>query len=380
MKSKTLAIDLLDTNADTQSRLKINQDVVEEYRDIIAEGNGNWPFPPLEVFHDGSDYMVADGFHRVMGALQAKRASIPCRVHKGTARDARIFAMTANDRHGLRMTRADKRACVEWLLDNGGKMPQKEIAEKAGVSVRTVRVIVSERKEERMKMPPADLGRQTSSHPTTRGGTAAARSENGDGRSRPAKASPPRGNTSDPAAFETEPPKLEDCPNCGGNDWTEDDEGIWCGPCGQPYGEPAGDPDEPEDEPPPPLRNEEGTVVCPTCSGKGRVAKRKESEGFDLFWAVILDSDLPKEARLRQNKGVAKRAYTAAVKRLAADEYRDPDGFLRMKVGLYALSSQANKEGAKFCPMASTWLNGEKYLEDEDQWNEAGAIDFNAGL
>jgi hypothetical protein len=143
MKTETLSIDLLTFNADTQSRCKIDQDVVEDYAEKIRESD-EWPFPPLDVFSDGSDYWPADGFHRGLGAVQAKRASVPCNVHTGTAKDARIFGMTANDRHGLRMTRADKRRCVEWMLKEFPKMSQREIAEKTGVSKRTVQMIVAD--------------------------------------------------------------------------------------------------------------------------------------------------------------------------------------------------------------------------------------------
>jgi ParB-like chromosome segregation protein Spo0J len=100
----------------------------------------------IHVFHDGTDYFVADGFHRTLAAIRAKRSSIPCTIHKGTAKDARIFGMTANDQHGLRMSHADKVNCVEWLLDNGGKMSHSKIAEKAGVSRSTVTRVLADRK------------------------------------------------------------------------------------------------------------------------------------------------------------------------------------------------------------------------------------------
>jgi hypothetical protein len=130
--------------------VKISEDTVEDYAEII-DASKDWPFGPLDVFHDGSDYFLADGFHRTLAALRLNRASLPCRVHKGTAGDAKIFGMTANDKHGLRMSQADKRACVEWLLDNGPKLTQVEIAAKAGVTDRTVRAVVAERKEENRK-------------------------------------------------------------------------------------------------------------------------------------------------------------------------------------------------------------------------------------
>ena len=162
MKTTPLAIDLLRIDGDTQSRLGINEDTVSDYCDVIAECNGEWAFPPLDVFYDGTEYFVADGFHRLLAAQRAKRGSIPCKIHKGTARDARIFGMTANDKHGLRLSRAERRANVEWLLDNGGKMTQKAIAESAGVTSRTVKNIVAERNKESI----AKKGKVSPSTPT----------------------------------------------------------------------------------------------------------------------------------------------------------------------------------------------------------------------
>lgn len=162
-RPKALSIDLLRIDGDTQARVSINEDTVEDYAAIIAEGNGDWQMGPVDVFHDGSEYWLADGFHRTLAAIRVERASIPCIVHKGTQRDARIFGMTANDQHGLRMTRADKRRCVEWLLDNGGKMTQQKIAETAGVHVNTVKNVVAERREAENRKISAE---QTTEQPT----------------------------------------------------------------------------------------------------------------------------------------------------------------------------------------------------------------------
>jgi len=162
MKTENLSLDLLRIDGDTQSRLAINEDAVGDYCELIQDAGGQWPFPPLDVFFDGSEYFVADGFHRKLGAVRAKRSSVPCNVHEGTATDARIFGMTANDRNGLRMTRADKRACVCWFLDNGGKMKQQEIAEKAGVSARWVRQIVADRNADSLKGKMASGGTKAS--------------------------------------------------------------------------------------------------------------------------------------------------------------------------------------------------------------------------
>lgn len=156
---KVLSIDLLVIDADTQARVSISEETVDTYVEVVEESN-EWPFPAVDVFHDGSKYYVADGFHRYLAAKRLKRASISCVVHKGTSKDAKIFGMTANDNHGLRMSREDKRACVAWLLEHGGKMTHAEISEKAGVVQRTVRRIVADRK--------ADAENRTMSYSTSK--------------------------------------------------------------------------------------------------------------------------------------------------------------------------------------------------------------------
>lgn len=168
-KTETLSIDLLRLDAGTQARVKTSEETVVEYAELLTEKTG-WPFNnPVDVFHDGTDYFVADGFHRVLAANRVKRASVPCNVHSGTAHDAKIFGMTANDRHGLRMSRADKRACVEWLLDNGGKLTQTEVAKKAGVTTRTVQTIVADRREAAKPTPSQTASVQTPVNTKTSG-------------------------------------------------------------------------------------------------------------------------------------------------------------------------------------------------------------------
>ena len=235
-KPTPLAIELLRIDGDTQSRVKINEDTVEDYATLIEQNGKEWPFPPLDVFHDGSEYFVADGFHRLLAGLKAKRGSVPCNVHKGTARDARIFGMTANDQHGLRMTRADKRACVEWLLDNGGKITQTEIAAKSGTSKRLVQMVVADRNAQKAQV---------------------ARPSGGGGGTPPEPPEPPQDAPEpNPPSEHDSPPKgrpaaaqgpdgqdLGKCPVCAGTKWIDGEDGVVCKKCNQPHGEP-GDSDE----------------------------------------------------------------------------------------------------------------------------------------
>lgn len=151
-KIQTLPIDKLRLDGGTQARLGVDQDTVDTYAEVLEKEAGEWPFGEVDVFHDGSEYFVADGFHRTLAAGRVKRGSVPCRIHQGTAKDAKIFGMTANDMHGLRMSREDKRYCAEWLLDNVTNMTQMQIAETAGVNEKTVRRIVADRKAKNRTM------------------------------------------------------------------------------------------------------------------------------------------------------------------------------------------------------------------------------------
>ena len=148
MKTETLSIDLLRLDGDTQARIEVSADTVEEYAELITASQGKWPFGPLTVYHDGSSYFLADGFHRTLAARKAGRASVPCDVKKGTARDARLFGMKANDEHGVRMSFADRRSNVMWMLENYPDMTQSSIAKNAGVSLRTVTLAVGESKQQ----------------------------------------------------------------------------------------------------------------------------------------------------------------------------------------------------------------------------------------
>jgi len=182
-KTETLSIDLLRLDGDTQARIEVHSDTVEEYAELLAASNGKkallWPFGPVTVYHDGTSYFIADGFHRVLAAHKAKRASVPCDVKKGTARDARFFGMKANDEHGLRMSREDRRKNVVWMLEHYPEMTQANIAANAGVALRTVATIVADRKPKNVQVAHSETTKtsktkETASVPRSKSGSGTA--------------------------------------------------------------------------------------------------------------------------------------------------------------------------------------------------------------
>ncbi len=120
-----LDVDLIRTDGGTQMRVnQLDLLTVTDYAEAMKQGK---IFPPVDVFFDGSDYWLADGFQRHAGTKQAELEEINADVHHGTLRDAILFAVGANATHGLPRTNADKRRAV---------------AEAAGVSgpyVKTIR-------------------------------------------------------------------------------------------------------------------------------------------------------------------------------------------------------------------------------------------------
>jgi hypothetical protein len=138
MSFKELQLGVIRTDGGTQMRASISEEVYFDYRDKWLAGV---EFDPIDVYHDGAEYWLADGFHRFYGAREAKLKTIRARVHRGTRRDAILFATGANAAHGQRRTNADKRLAVETLLDDEEwcKWSDVKIAEQASVSQEFVR-------------------------------------------------------------------------------------------------------------------------------------------------------------------------------------------------------------------------------------------------
>lgn len=130
---------LLDIKLDTelQSRVTISDEAVNDYSEALREGA---KFPAVTVFHDGSSYFLADGWHRYYAHKKAGLAIIEANVIEGTFRDAKRFSLGANDTNGIRKTNADKRKAVMSMLDDmeWAEWSDTAIAKECKVSSMTV--------------------------------------------------------------------------------------------------------------------------------------------------------------------------------------------------------------------------------------------------
>jgi hypothetical protein len=141
---KDLPLSSIRTDGGTQTRAELDADTIESYASAMQDGA---EFPPAVVFYDGTDYWLADGFHRLEARKTRGVKSIKCDVRQGTRRDAILFSVGANTSHGLRRTNADKRRAVEMLLDDDkwSTWPQERIAKTCAVSPAFVSKMVHDR-------------------------------------------------------------------------------------------------------------------------------------------------------------------------------------------------------------------------------------------
>lgn len=137
MKTKSLKIEAIRIDGDTQPRVELDQDLVAEYADLYE---AKVELPPLEVVFDGSDHWLVDGFHRRWGAAKAGVTSLKCNITLGSLDEARWRSYAANQTHGKRRTNEDKRKAVLAALrhPSGAGLSDSQIAEHLGINHTTV--------------------------------------------------------------------------------------------------------------------------------------------------------------------------------------------------------------------------------------------------
>jgi hypothetical protein len=127
-------------DAGTQAREEADLYLTKEYAEAMASGVGfglgGDLFPPPVIFHDGSSYYIADGYHRVKAAILAGLETILCEVRAGDRRDAVLCSVGANHTHGKRRSNSDKRRSVLRMLNDKkwGMWSNKTIADHCKVS------------------------------------------------------------------------------------------------------------------------------------------------------------------------------------------------------------------------------------------------------
>lgn len=141
MAVRNVAISKIQTSS-CQGRTGINPETVADYTQALKEGA---QFPPVELFHQGGDYWLSDGAHRIEAHRANGMRKIKAKVKPGSYRDALARSFVANEAHGLRRRRVDKRHSIVIALGDPqwAKLSNRRLADICGVSHELVRLVRS---------------------------------------------------------------------------------------------------------------------------------------------------------------------------------------------------------------------------------------------
>jgi len=130
---KTLKLDQISIDGNTQFRDQINTQAVNEYAEKMSDGS---KFPPLIVVSDGTTNWLVDGYHRYYASKKLGFCDVQAEVIQGTNLDAQVLAMGVNSNHGLQRDGLTKRKVVEAALRHPQTKDKsdREIARICGVS------------------------------------------------------------------------------------------------------------------------------------------------------------------------------------------------------------------------------------------------------
>lgn len=141
----SICFDQIRLDGGTQCRATLDSEHIATIAEAWSVGA---EIPPIVVFHDGTNYWLADGFHRYHAAQKNGAVEIACDVRSGTRADAVRYALGANATHGLRRTNADKRRAVEIALREFPKLSSAEIGRVCAVSDMTVKRVRDEQPQQ----------------------------------------------------------------------------------------------------------------------------------------------------------------------------------------------------------------------------------------
>jgi hypothetical protein len=134
---KVLKIKEIRLDGQTQCRKSIDPKWVKDYAENMKEG---YKYPNPVVFFDGKVHWLADGFHRLSAHKSNGATEIEVDVKDGTVREARLYAIRENNRHGKNMSFDEKRNNIIMMLkdEEWGKWSDERIAKEVSTSKMSV--------------------------------------------------------------------------------------------------------------------------------------------------------------------------------------------------------------------------------------------------
>lgn len=130
-KQKMLSIADIIIDPAFQIRVENSEETIQEY---LEQLQAKVFLPSIDVFQIDKAYYLADGYHRLKAAILGKQKYLPCEVHVGTREECLMFAVGANNKHGLKRSREDKRNAIQKLDEAIPGMSSRAVAEACKVS------------------------------------------------------------------------------------------------------------------------------------------------------------------------------------------------------------------------------------------------------
>jgi ParB/RepB/Spo0J family partition protein len=132
---KQIRVRKIKVDQNINPRIALDNEYAEELAELINEKH---KLDPVIVYKDPKSkvlYLV-DGFHRLEAHKNAGKDKIPCKVAKGSYKDAYIAACAANATHGKQLTTKEKRRIVSRILQDKStnSWTDSRIAKHCGVS------------------------------------------------------------------------------------------------------------------------------------------------------------------------------------------------------------------------------------------------------
>jgi hypothetical protein len=149
---RDLDIDQIKIDREIQPREVLDDERIKLFQELyLDKDTESEPPPPLTVFHDAADsFWLSDGYHRYHAALAALSeggpSMLPVEIHEGDRRDAFLYAVGVNGKHGKELTRQEKRNAVCRILRDSewSKWSVRKIARHTGTSIGLVSNVRSE--------------------------------------------------------------------------------------------------------------------------------------------------------------------------------------------------------------------------------------------
>lgn len=152
METKLVKIEDIIRLPEIQIRTRISKGTVDQYVDSMEEGV---KFDPVDAFTDSIEVegvkqeriILADGWHRILAFEEREVLKIEVNLHPAESGDAIAeaieFSCERNGKHGLPLSRADKRNAVVTILQNATlkRKGDRPIAKMVGVSPQLVKEV-----------------------------------------------------------------------------------------------------------------------------------------------------------------------------------------------------------------------------------------------